>query len=84
MNPTAAYQRERRRKWAERVGYDGTRRPWMTSEQRIALDMKARGKSSYQIALRVGRTPDAVAARLRYISTTPGGRDAPQCQGAGG
>lgn len=63
--PVSAYTRVRRAIWAER----STRyTPWSESDDRVALDMRGRGKSYGQIACRVCRTPDAVAARLRYLN----------------
>lgn len=65
--PSPERLRAIRAEWRERVGYAGPR-PWADNEQAIAIDMKARGKSCGQIAMRlVGRTPDAVHSRLRYI-----------------
>lgn len=40
---------------------------WTPGEDAIAADMRARDKSYAQIGMKLHRTPDAVAARLRYI-----------------
>lgn len=42
---------------------------WSTTEQETAVRMRARGLSYGQIAFRMDRTPNAVAARLRYLRT---------------
>lgn len=39
---------------------------WRTSEHRIAQDLRDQGQTYRAIGLQIGRTANAVAARLRY------------------
>jgi hypothetical protein len=61
--PQNEYQRRRR---AARINAATSGwKPWTTAEIRQAEEMRARGKSYAQIAMKIGRTQDAVAAQLR-------------------
>lgn len=62
------YSRWLRSRWIAQYGRKTKVHRWQPHEDGIALDMRGRGKSYGQIAIRVHRTPDAVAARLRYLS----------------
>lgn len=66
MTDIAIYKRSRRELWRERASK--WRVPWTCVEVRRAVEMRDRNKSYAQIALCLGRTPDAVAARLRPLS----------------
>lgn len=57
-----AIKRERLSEWRETGS-----RYWGPSEDQLALKLRAEGKHYSEIAPKVRRSPDAVAARLRYI-----------------
>lgn len=62
--PNPAYLRSRRREWKRRYA-EKYYKPWTTAERRLALEMRARGKTCGQIAVKIQRTPDAVHSHLR-------------------
>lgn len=63
------YMRVHRARWSERVGAKCVRDRWSAEDDATALEMRSRRRSYGQIALRVRRTPGAVAARLHYLSS---------------
>lgn len=64
---TPEYSRWLRARWT--ASYRTTRpsNRWQPHEDETALEMRSRSKSYGQIAIRLQRTPDAVAARLRLL-----------------
>lgn len=57
--------RTNRQRWIDKVGFYGPANRWPPEAVERAFEMRERGKTYGEIAIAVGRTPDAVAARLR-------------------
>lgn len=66
------YMRVWRRRRTEMFGDKSVRDRWSPEADAKALEMRSRGMSYGQIALKVLRTPNAVAARLHYLNKSGG------------
>lgn len=60
--------RQNRKAHQQRIGLRRGR--WTEEEDRLAIAMFNRGKTSGQTSFCIRRTPDAIAARLRYLGMT--------------